>query len=425
MKTLLFFAWLSCAWAQVPRGGMDGGSGITGASAAADAFGRLRVSNPQTLFDSTAEYGKNPMVWDETLGGTGTSVHLTDEAAIRMRVAAANDSVIRQTKRYWRYQPGKSQLVLLTAALPIATANTRQRLGLFDARNGVFFEQTSAGKSVVVRTATSGSAVDTVIPQASWNLDRLDGTGTSGKTLSASGTQIFVIDLEWLGVGRVRFGFNIDGVTYYCHQSLNANVGQTAVYMGTANLPVRYEHTALPGYAGGNLDLKQICSTVVSEGGFEDDFGVLQTANMGITTVAVTTRRPILSIRLSSTFNSVTNNGTIVLGTVDSSAATNNCLFELVLNPTLTGASFSAVDATYSIAEKDTAASSLTGGIVLSSWYVPAGTGTQRTVASRGTAGSVSLGKNLAGTSDILSIVARSFTGTCTAIGSMDWKEIR
>ena len=233
-----------------------------------DAFGRLRVSSPYTIFDSQNRYLKDPQ-FDEALTGSGTATFLANESAVEMEVTAASgDEVVRQTKRVFPYQPGKSLLVLATFTMAAGEENLRQRVGYFNADNGVFFQQDDDVLSFVVRTYTGGSASDArTITQANWNTDKLDGTGPSGVTLDETKTQILFMDFEWLGVGSVRCGFVIDGQYLVAHVFHNAN-SLTEVYMQTAILPIRYEITTTGAIAGAK-SMKQICSSVVSEGGYE------------------------------------------------------------------------------------------------------------------------------------------------------------
>ena len=179
-----------------------------------------------------------------------------DSGVILSGTTASGSTSIRQTFEYYRYQPGRSQQVLMTGVMGAKKTNVRQRIGLFDANNGLFFEQDGTNLKVVRRTKTSGVVVDNAVFQSAWNIDHLDGAGKSGILLDMSKAQIFVIDFEWLGVGRVRFGFNINGITYYCHQIFNAN-NLTTVYMQTANLPLRYElqNTAASRYTNQNVTI--------------------------------------------------------------------------------------------------------------------------------------------------------------------------
>lgn len=416
---LVFFAFLG--WADVNSGFI---TTAPSDSAGVDAFGRQRVGgNTPSQFDSAMQYGTYPLLWESALTGGGTAVFVANQSAVRLRVATSGDIVVRQSHQYIRYQPGKSQLVFMTGTLGALTANTRQRLGYFDAQNGVFFEQDGTNVKVVQRSFVTGSIVDTPIIQSAWNIDKFDGTGPSGTVLDTSKSQIFVIDLQWLGVGRVRFGFDVKGRIFYCHQILNANTN-AGVYMSTADLPMRYENQAT-GAIGGNVDMFQFCSSVVSEGGFDviTGPGLTNTANNGITAISVTTRRPVLSIRPKATFNGLVNRGSIIPENYQVLVASTTILVELVYQGTLTGASFASVDAN-SIAESDVSATAISGGTVIDSFYISAAANPH--VANLAQIfQKLVLALNIAGAApDNLTIVCTAFTGTATVNGVLTWKEL-
>ena len=226
----------------------------------------------------------------------------------------------------------------------------------------------------------------------------------------------------------MRFGFNIGGVIVYCHQMLNAN-SVAGVYMTTATLPLRYSLQMTS--ATTTTDLYEICQSVASEGGVDEDRGYPFTANNGITAVAVTTRRPVLSIRPLLTFNSIPNRGAVIPLEVDAAVNNNDSLCEVVYRGTLTGASFAAVDATNSITERDVSATAISGGTVIASFYAPQATGSGAGKSSVSSLQSL-LGRipgltlDAAGTTaDILSLVCTSFTGTADVTGAMNWREVR
>src|SRR3990167_6002954 len=397
-----------------------------GDTATLDAFGRLRISNPVTLFDSQQQYNDNPLTWGTTLTGSGTSTHLPNESSVRMRcTTASGDKVVRQTHKYFRYQSGKSLLLIMTGVMGALKTNTRQRIGYFDANNGIFFEQDGTNLKVVRRTFTSGAAVDNAVNQSSWNIDKMDGTGISGITLDMSKSQIFLIDIEWLGVGRVRMGVVIDGKIYYCHQFLNAN-NLSLVYMTTANLPLRYE-LENTGASASTTDLIQICQTVISEGGFELTRGIHHSANNGTTSIAVTTRRAVLTIRPKATFNDIANRGLIVPEDINTLVTTNNALIEIVYNGTLGGTPSWTSAGSNSIVEYDVAGTTVTGGEIISSYYIAAGSGNNANVLKSGLAVSVvtALALNFDGTTqDTFSVVVTSMSGTANITTSVDWFEI-
>lgn len=238
-------------------------------------------------------YDKAPLFWDEQISGGGSSTHSTVESAVTMTVTTNGDGVYRRTRTYHNYQPGKSQLILLTGVFGIQTANVTKRVGAYDSNSGMFLQITGTATSFVIRK--SGLAFETA-NKGSWNVDNLDGNGPSGKTLDLSKAQILFFDYEWLGVGRVRCGFVIDGLFCVCHEFLHANV-ITSTYMATPNLPLSYEINS----AGGNGSLVQICGAVISEGGIENNGLIRARSGTPITDLDAGEITALLRIRLKST----------------------------------------------------------------------------------------------------------------------------
>lgn len=281
-------------------------SGFSGA--VADAFGRLRVSNPYTLFDTQARYFDHGQ-FASNVTGTGNVVYVANQSSYQLNVGTASgDSVLRETLKPFPYQPGKSQLTLNTFCMNTPKTNLRQRVGLFDANDGVFFENDGTYNYFVIRSGSTG--VEERVRQDAWNGDRLDGLGgsnnPSGITLYPQRTQILFADVEWLGVGTVRAGFVINGAYIICHSFNHANQpGNTKVYMTTASLPIRYEITNT-GTVASASQMTQICSSVISEGGFQlSGSGNPRAASHLIGTPVRLPNdqsfKPVISLRLKST----------------------------------------------------------------------------------------------------------------------------
>ena len=372
-----------------------------------DAFGRLRVSQPYTLFDSQQRYAADNQFDTSTVNGASTTF-LSNESTVLMSVDnTLNSEAVRQTFRSMSYQPGKGLLVLATFAMNTPTANIRQRVGYFNTQNGVFFEANGTTLSMVMRSdslPTPGTPSDVrSIPQSAWNGDKLDGTGASGYTLDPSKTQIFWCDFEWLGVGSVRTGFVINGQYIVCHTFNNANeIG--SVYMTTAILPVRYEITNLSNAT--TASMKQICSTVISEGGYEQySPSHLARRTTKLSNIQLTFK-PIVSVRLASTaLGAVVLPGRMQILPI----ASQSYEVGLFFNATLTGASWSAVP-TDSNAEMDTSATAMTGGTLVQTDYLDASGsgGKQPLVDPAGYNWALQLGVSLAGASDVLTLAIRT-----------------
>jgi hypothetical protein len=317
------------------------------------------------------------------------------------------------------YQPGKGLLVLATFQMDNSTsANLNQSVGYFNTQNGVFFRRTGGVNALVLRSNTSGTPSDArFVNQADWNGDKLDGTGTSGYTLDLTHPQILWMDFEWLGVGSVRCGFIINGQYVLCHTFNTANVFGTTVYMTTAILPVRYEITTTTAAVAATLT--QICSSVISEGGFEAtsiEHVARRTTVLGTINTAANFL-PVVSIRLASTAL-----GAVVLPNRIQFQPTTLQDYEIALikNPVLTGATWAATVPSDANVEFDVAATAIaTAGTIVQTGYVASsgGGGQADTTAPTGFNWDQQLGVSLTNVSDIYTLGVRTIAGATTGDG--------
>ena len=348
----------------------DPGTGTK--SAALDAFGRLRVSNPMTLFDSSHRYKDNNL-WNTSVASSGAAVFNANQGLVDLNVTATSGSkVYRETTKVFSYQSGKSLLVMTTFVMNPAKANLQQRVGYYGAANGMYLELGGAGGSVlsfVERSSVSGSLAETKVAQSAWNYDKMDGTGPSGMTLDITKAQILWMDFEWLGVGTVRLGFVIDGKFILCHQFHHANL-ITSTYITTASLPLRYE-IENTGTTASNSTLKQICSTVISEGGYQLN-GLQQAVSTPITAPRTTsvagTYYPIVSIRLKSSPDFL--DAVIILTALSMLGTGNgtNYNWKAIASGTTTGGTWVSAGANSAV-EYDITGTSFSGGRTLASGY--------------------------------------------------------
>lgn len=387
-----------------------------------DAFGRLRVSNPHTIFDSKNVLNQNEL-FSESTSGTASTSYLVNESSIQLSIGSdSGDEVIEQTKRNFTYQPGKSFLILNTFVFGDSKENLRQRAGYFGTQNGIFLQRSGSTISWIKRSYVSGSVVDTVIDQENWNGDKLDGSGPSGVTLDLSQSQIQYIDIEWLGVGNVRTGFVINGKFIVCHTFENANVNDT-VYMTTPSLPIRFEMTNTAATSGSST-MKRICATVISEGGYNRQVATNIARRTSTTSVGVSFE-PLVSIRLASD----SLEAIIIPKEFNVLATSSGDDFEIAMirNATLTGASYDT--STFDHVDFDTSATALSGGEILDVRYASQGSffapgGNPSVATDIGYNYHLQLGRTLAGTSDIITLAARVLTGTGDIIGNLSFYDL-
>ena len=286
-----------------PSGGCGGSSGssvlpISIGGTNTDAFGRIRVSQPYTLYDSQQRYDLDWTFASNTASGGNITFMPTQSTANLQVTSTVGSFAARESKYVFTYQPGKSQLVLMTFVMaPASGGNFRQRVGYFGKDNGYFLELRDQ-LYLVERSNVTGIITETYVPQSSWNADTFTGYGPSGISLDITCSHIFWLDMEWLGVGTVRTGFVINGQFFVAHYFHHANSFKN-VYITTATLPVRYEIQTLAGGAPATSNLLQICCAVQSEGGYDQSLLLFSNISNFAANMTAATWYPAMSIRLA------------------------------------------------------------------------------------------------------------------------------
>lgn len=403
-------------------GNLVGPSNPTGV--AVDAFGRSRISLPLTLFDSSHRFADNGL-WSTSNTSGGTYAFTANEGLVNLNVDTSSGAeVVRETTKVFSYQPGKSLLNLNTFVMAPAKANLRQRVGYYGTQNGMYLELDGSTLSFVERTYTTGTMQETRVSQANWNLDKLDGTGPSLKTLDITKAQIMWMDIEWLGLGSVRMGFVIDGQLIHCHTFHHANLIGTT-YITTASLPLRYEITNT-GATASNSTLKQVCSTVISEGGYElrgkqNAVGTLITAPKALATAG--TFYPVVSLRLKSAALDA-----IVIPTAVSFLGQGNGInfnWKLITGASITTGAWTSAAADSAI-EYTIAGTAMSGGRTLASGFINSSNqGSPSLDILKEALFKFQLERNgLTGTPETFTLAVTSDTNTQTCFGSIDWEEV-
>jgi hypothetical protein len=337
-----------------------------------DAFGRQRISSPMTLFDSSHRFKDNGL-WNTFTSGTATGVFNTNQGLVNLTIGSGiNDEIIRETTKVCSYQPGKSLLIMNTAVMEAPKTGLRQRVGYYGSDNGIYIELSGSNLNFVERTSVSGSLMETRVPQSSWNGDQLNGSGSSNLTLNISKAQIFWMDIEWLGLGTVRCGFVINGKFIVAHSFHHANI-INSTYITTASLPLRYEIKNAAATSGAST-LKQICSTVISEGGYELR-GLQQAVTIPLNAprdcTLANTYYPVISLKLKSGFL----DAIVILTALSMVGTGNNAVFnwQMVASGTTNGGEW--VDAgANSAVQYNISGTSFSGGRVLASGYMTSNT---------------------------------------------------
>jgi len=396
---------------------------------AVDSFNRLRTSTPFTLFDSQHRYKINDK-WD-TFGVTGgTATYVLNESAVKLTVGTTLGSkCTRETKRVFPYQPGKSLLVLNTFAMNTPKDGLLQRVGYFGITggatagipyNGIFLQQDGLTLSIVMQSASLNTT--TTVNQSDWNGDKFDGTGASGRNLDVTKANIFWMDVEWLGVGDVRTGFFVDGKPVIAHTFHNDNINPST-YMTTAVLPIRYEITNTTAQAADST-MTQICSSVMSEAGYEGFSRRFNVTHDGATTKTLTvagTQYPIIALRLApDRLDSVivpSNISTIVQETTNNKPDT--VQYRILLNPEITGGTW---ETHYSgNVQYNKTATSITGGTDIIGGYISS---SGAFILDDVNSFNFQLGRTQTGVSDVIAFTLTPINAGSQICADMSWFDI-
>lgn len=435
-----------------------------------DAFGKLRFTQPETLLDlklpsnsdtdpSTLNFRQNFEQMYSVTYGNATTTFGSSKCIMQITgTGTANSFISNQSRVFTPYQPGKSLLILCSGkidpqtdgVLPSVgdTSTCTARIGYFNTNTtpttatlgqGLYFQCVSTrtrsatntytmSTTVSVNYSSTGSPIS--IPQSSWNVDKLDGSGTSGINLDFTKCQLFVIDLEWLGVGRVRYGFYVYGKIIYCHQVTNFNI-LNEPYISHINLPLCFYLQR--DQANGEGSITQVCATVISEGGYTP-LGRPFTINDGLAGISLTanTETPLLLLRGGSTTynhqNIVPSSISIFLTGANDIALYKMYIFQAPNKPCLNDSdiTWTDVNSTYSVSQYSTAITNpiLTSGIMVQSEYLNG-----KTTVKLGTLDNIfndqilHITANSSNISDILVLTCTCKTNT-TAYASITWSEI-
>ena len=397
-------------------------------SANLDAFSRLRVSNPLILHNSQFTYDLTPILFEQITNGAGATIaHDTTNRCALMTFSSTptGGKAYMQSYEYLPYQPGRSQLIFVTFNMIAAVANTLKFAGYSDGINGIEFQLNGTTKQFKIYSATLDG--DDTAVQSSWNLDKLDGTGPSGITLDVTKTQILVIDVQALYVGRVRVGFDMGGEIVYAHEFKHANLA-TYPYIQTANLPVRCGMTCT-GTVSTTMNF--VCSAVISEGGSEDInvFGYTFQTNTSVT--ASVGGVQVLTLRPKTTFNGITNRMRVAYIDVEifnTGSTGQHVRWDLCIGQAITGGTWADINTSYSGVEVNTGAT-LSGSpaIIIDTGWASVGANTKG-VINTAVISRYPITLDQAGANRVLgslTLKVTSLTGSPVVYAAVKYREIR
>lgn len=332
------------------------------------AFGELEVVEKTPIISLDFNYAINTL-FTTTTTANGGSAAASGSMAILQTSAANNGSSKVESKAAVRYIAGTGVFATFTARFTTGVASSRQEACLGDDTDGVCWAYSGATFGVILRNGGS----DTFTAQTAFNVDRLNGAGASGFTLTPTNLNLFKVEFGWHGSGPAK---------YYVFDALNGRwilahvigTGVTAPRILNPTLPLHLK-VINTGNAT-NLTLASASMGGYREGGPSPAEDAMLSAPGAVGDLkSVTTELALVTLRDNATVFSGQTNRVRVKVTdlvLVGQSGTANVTFRVLLNTTLGGApSFTDFDATTSVAATDVAGTTVTGGRLVYQATVP------------------------------------------------------
>jgi hypothetical protein len=343
-----------------------------------DAFGHAQFSQTSQMESHTFLYGDNPdKYWDQELNN-GTIEAAPSQSCMVFAVDNSSGSLCsRTTHQYYPYQPGVgNELQISIRNGDEGKAGLVRRWGLFDDQDGIFFEQNGTDNYAVVRSTMDGVTTEERVHNDDVNGDSLDDINNSEYVIDTTKYNLYWIDYQWLGVGKVRMGtFSPSGkrITVHTFQNPNAKI---LPWAKRGTLPVRVEqyNTAT---TSGVSEMRLVCAAINRQAAEVIFQGNVYSQHSSRITVSGSNEVPLVSAKPNLLHNGQTNRITMVPTDLECVVEGDPIEVHFVVNAGITGATYaiSASDDSAYVLDRDGTA--IAGGTVRDRVYFQTGV-TQR-----------------------------------------------
>lgn len=333
-----------------------------------DAFGLAQFSQKTQVESHFFTYGDTPnSFYDDAVIGASVTSSIQDSSIVLSTGITSGSRITRTTHQYYPYNPGEGNEVLLSYRCgDNGKENVVRRWGLFDDEDGIFFELNETTFRVGIRSSTSGTPVDILIDQDDFNGDQLDTANINKFVLDVSKYNIFWMDYQWLGTGIIRFGaIAPDGTRITIHTVQNPN-SLTVPYIRRGTLPLRLEQFNI-GLAASTSESRMVCASILRQNHLAGFAGEVYSYSSNLTNVSSSVYVPIISSKPLITHKGQTNRITFIPTDLEVSVVGDPIYLNVLLNPGLTGATYSGSAADTSGFLIDTDATATISGTIQNS----------------------------------------------------------
>lgn len=349
-------------------------------------FDELPVTNRTAVLSLKSVYGFTLLRDRENITGSGSidDSFTTESGEYKLNTTASGDDITQLiTAKRSLYQAGYSAETGIGIRVPVAPTGNQEFIWGFGEdpyeanSNGFYFGQDTTGIFILYRRA----GTNIKIYQTAWNKDKLDGTGDSGATLDLTNGNIFNVNFSWYGYGNIIFSV-YPNRNVALNQDYRVIIHTLNVDNSTSitnpNLPITASVSNGGTASVGQLFVGGRQFSIIGN----EELNNRVNSEYNTSTVAIndSTFVPLISMRRKSAYisASIKLSSYSLINSVD-------CIVQLRLNSTLTGASFGNLSdqiASETALESDTSATALTNGIILWSSIADSSNGNGRNSSS-------------------------------------------
>ena len=384
-----------------------------------DISGTLETAGETVLFSHFFRGIEEPRVWNTSYeNGASSSINSVNGTYHLHVTSTIGSKAVLSSRRRILYAPGRTTKISMTFNSDSDKEGILSRHGLFDSEDGFYYRHFGADNAFVIRSSTGGSVGEITVDQQDWNVDRLDGTGPSGATLTENTVQFLLIEFFWQGAGGVRFGFQRGGQKIWCHEQKYSLSDALAVpFIKNPNLPLRTELENVSSVEDCSISI--ICNVAKVSGNIALE-GFPVSANTGIVGKSVgQTLTPIMSIRRRPG-DAFKKKLWELIDLAPLIAGNDIALMEIYLSATLVSPSWQ--DRGY-FSQFSTAATGMSGGTLIGSAYLRGNV--TPPVISPNLIKNVNdaIGEDINEEGTTLTIAARNFSGSTSFSLGVNWRE--
>jgi hypothetical protein len=164
------------------------------------AFGELDVAEMTPTIQLSFANHVSSYLTDTSAWGGGTVTSVSAMANVSTS-AVASSMAMMQSRPSIVYHPGQGGRVMFTASFTTGVSGSRQEIGAGDLNDGLFIIMDQDRFGIMRRRG----GTEIITYQEDFNVDKLDGTGSSGMQIVPENLNVFKIAFQYLGAGEIDY----------------------------------------------------------------------------------------------------------------------------------------------------------------------------------------------------------------------------